>query len=50
MNLIKDFPSVVFCPPQEMDELNEKMRFLNKRMQDAEGHKWKGMFKKHPLW
>ncbi|XP_038079415.1 uncharacterized protein LOC119746510 [Patiria miniata] len=35
---------------QEMEELNEKMRFLNKRMQDAEGHKWKGMFKKHPLW
>ncbi|XP_022107215.1 uncharacterized protein LOC110988206 [Acanthaster planci] len=35
---------------QEMEELNEKMKFLNKRMQEAEGHKWKGMFKKHPLW
>ena len=37
-------------PLQEMEELNEKMKFLNKRMHEAEGHKWKGMFKKHPLW
>ncbi|XP_072036804.1 uncharacterized protein [Amphiura filiformis] len=35
---------------KEMEELNEKMTFLNKRMQDAESHKWQGMFKKHPLW
>ncbi|XP_033636037.1 uncharacterized protein LOC117297022 [Asterias rubens] len=35
---------------KEMDYLNEKMRFLNKRMQEAESLKWKGMFKRHPLW
>ncbi|XP_077977803.1 uncharacterized protein LOC144433373 [Glandiceps talaboti] len=35
---------------KEMEELNEKMRFLNQRMQQAESQKWKGMFKKHPLW
>ncbi|XP_070568315.1 uncharacterized protein [Ptychodera flava] len=35
---------------KEMEELNEKMRFMNQRMRQAEAQKWKGMFKKHPLW
>ncbi|XP_033112685.1 uncharacterized protein LOC117113462 isoform X2 [Anneissia japonica] len=35
---------------KEVTEINEKMKFLNKRMSEAERLQWKGMFKRHPLW
>ncbi|XP_078678859.1 uncharacterized protein LOC144914634 [Branchiostoma floridae x Branchiostoma belcheri] len=34
----------------EMDELDQKLRFLNTRLQEAERYQWQGMFKRHPLW
>ncbi|KAL4232846.1 hypothetical protein ACF0H5_007533 [Mactra antiquata] len=35
---------------KEMKEVEQMLEFLAKRMQDAETVKWKGMFKKNPLW
>ncbi|XP_066284703.1 uncharacterized protein [Branchiostoma lanceolatum] len=34
----------------EMDELDQKLRFLNTRLREAERYQWQGMFKRHPLW
>ncbi|XP_072907196.1 uncharacterized protein [Hemitrygon akajei] len=35
---------------REMGLLNQKLHFLNQRMQVADTHIWKGMFKCPPLW
>ncbi|XP_062912061.1 uncharacterized protein si:zfos-1056e6.1 isoform X2 [Mobula hypostoma] len=35
---------------EEMGLLNQKLHFLNQRMQVADTHIWKGMFKCPPLW
>ncbi|XP_059213629.1 uncharacterized protein si:zfos-1056e6.1 isoform X2 [Centropristis striata] len=35
---------------QEIDSLNQKLRFLHKRMQVAESHHWKGVLTRAPLW
>ncbi|XP_072363839.1 uncharacterized protein [Scyliorhinus torazame] len=35
---------------REIELLNQKLRFLNQRMEIAESHSWKGMFKRQPLW
>ncbi|KAK3603328.1 hypothetical protein CHS0354_025935 [Potamilus streckersoni] len=35
---------------KEMKELDGMLEFLNKRLTEANGTKWKGMFKKNPLW
>ncbi|XP_055495971.1 uncharacterized protein si:zfos-1056e6.1 isoform X2 [Leucoraja erinacea] len=35
---------------REMGQLNQKLNFLDQRMQVADSHNWKGMFKCPPLW
>ncbi|XP_014665775.1 PREDICTED: uncharacterized protein LOC106807825 isoform X2 [Priapulus caudatus] len=35
---------------REMQELERKLDFLNSRMRQADSSKWKGMFKRNPLW
>ncbi|XP_056239575.1 uncharacterized protein si:zfos-1056e6.1 [Seriola aureovittata] len=35
---------------QEIECLNQKLRFLQKRMQVAESHNWKGVLTRAPLW
>lgn len=35
---------------QEIECLNQKLRFLHKRMQVAESHSWKGVLTRAPLW
>ena len=35
---------------QEMNDLDKKLGFLNKRLHEADGTQWKGMFKKNPMW
>ncbi|XP_014665774.1 PREDICTED: uncharacterized protein LOC106807825 isoform X1 [Priapulus caudatus] len=35
---------------EEMQELERKLDFLNSRMRQADSSKWKGMFKRNPLW
>ncbi|XP_066553144.1 uncharacterized protein LOC136719201 isoform X2 [Amia ocellicauda] len=35
---------------QEMELLSQKLIFLNKRMQTADAHSWRGMFTRPPLW
>ncbi|XP_078260842.1 uncharacterized protein LOC144596450 isoform X2 [Rhinoraja longicauda] len=35
---------------EEMGLLNQKLHFLDQRMQVADSHNWKGMFKCPPLW
>ncbi|KAJ8359933.1 hypothetical protein SKAU_G00164580 [Synaphobranchus kaupii] len=35
---------------QEIKLLNQKLVFLNKRMQMADSHCWRGMFVRPPLW
>ncbi|XP_071956626.1 uncharacterized protein [Antedon mediterranea] len=60
-NMVKRIEALESCAPElrnkrqdkidkEVNELNEKMKFLNKRMSEAEQVQWKGMFKRHPLW
>ncbi|XP_013389911.1 uncharacterized protein LOC106158461 [Lingula anatina] len=34
----------------ELEDLDRKLVFLNKRLDEASGVSWKGMFKKHPMW
>lgn len=34
----------------EVEILQQKLDFLNKRLNEADQLKWKGMFKKNPLW
>ncbi|KAF7662402.1 hypothetical protein LDENG_00236400 [Lucifuga dentata] len=35
---------------QEIECLNQKLRFLHKRMQVADSHSWKGVLTRAPLW
>ncbi|XP_067345377.1 uncharacterized protein si:zfos-1056e6.1 isoform X1 [Channa argus] len=35
---------------QEIECLNQKLRFLQKRMQEADSHAWKGSLRRAPLW
>ncbi|KAF4090104.1 hypothetical protein AMELA_G00048090 [Ameiurus melas] len=35
---------------KEVEQLNQKLIFLHKRMQMAESYCWEGMFKRAPLW
>lgn len=35
---------------QEMQEVEQMLEFVAKRLNDAENVNWKGMFKKNPLW
>ncbi|XP_049903583.1 uncharacterized protein si:zfos-1056e6.1 isoform X1 [Epinephelus moara] len=35
---------------QEIECLNQKLRFLHKRMQVADSHSWKGLLTRAPLW
>ncbi|CAH1798916.1 unnamed protein product, partial [Owenia fusiformis] len=35
---------------REMEELDRKLVFLNKRFQQAEPVNWEGMFRKNPMW
>ncbi|XP_047461551.1 uncharacterized protein si:zfos-1056e6.1 isoform X2 [Mugil cephalus] len=35
---------------QELQCLNQKLRFLQKRMQVADSHSWKGVLTRAPLW
>ena len=35
---------------QEVEDLNNKLMFLNKRLAEAEQSHWEGMFKRPPLW
>ncbi|KAK3097212.1 hypothetical protein FSP39_007542 [Pinctada imbricata] len=34
----------------EMNDLDKKLGFLNKRLNEADNSHWKGMFKKQPFW
>ncbi|KAM7426010.1 hypothetical protein ABFA07_011551 [Porites harrisoni] len=34
----------------EMKHLEQRLSFLNSKLQEAESRQWKGMFTKHPLW
>ncbi|XP_046345844.2 uncharacterized protein LOC124126445 [Haliotis rufescens] len=34
----------------EMGELDQKIEFLKKRINDADSAHWRGMFKKNPMW
>lgn len=40
----------VFLCAQEMQDLDRKLMFLERRFDDAEKTKWMGMLKKNPLW
>ncbi|XP_068703373.1 uncharacterized protein [Montipora capricornis] len=31
-------------------DLEERLRFLNSKLEEADSRQWKGMFTKHPLW
>ncbi|XP_071756127.1 uncharacterized protein LOC139912265 isoform X1 [Centroberyx gerrardi] len=35
---------------QEIESLNQKLRFLHKRMQVADSHSWRGVLTRAPLW
>nr|XP_046239356.1 uncharacterized protein si:zfos-1056e6.1 isoform X2 [Scatophagus argus] len=35
---------------QEIECLNQKLRFLHRRMQMADSHSWKGVLTRAPLW
>ncbi|KAM3876939.1 uncharacterized protein ACN63O_011633 [Diretmus argenteus] len=35
---------------QEIESLNQKLRFLHKRMQVADSHGWRGVLTRAPLW
>jgi len=34
----------------EMRDLERRLNFLDSKLKEAESHRWKGMFKKQPLW
>lgn len=34
----------------EVKDLEERLRFLNAKLEEADSRQWKGMFTKHPLW
>ena len=40
----------IFSWLQEMEDVEHKLAFLNKRFEQADSIKWTGMFKKHPMW